>query len=343
MPYLKNVDTSAKVGFRPYYQTDAFGAAHLSGYGSGLGSEPAHLGQNHPFKPQAWHLHGVDGSFLGTYHLNRPFDPWELYDDVHHTAGVHGLSGLGTGADPTAAAADELLSAGHITQAEHDAILEGSMGFADVLGYDPTDQSSWQSLTSLFQEVNQDLQALEAQFAAAAPQHSGDAAFAQLGRDLIAKRTQYTDLASQFVHYYTLVMGSTPSGLAGLGIAPLVYWVAGAAVFIVGAFIALYALRDWSKSIDVRAVQAQTQQTAATSTAATNQTLLQRLAAAQAAGDTLTAQAILKTLQTTAAQTAAPSTAEQWLMANAKWLALGAAGLIAIGPISQGLFGGKRR
>lgn len=325
-------DTSAKVGFRPYHQTDAEAASSLSG--------------------------------LGAYYRNRPLDPWELYSDAHHVDGMSGyflgdmgelgqnhpfkpeawhLHGLGAAPDVTAAAVAELESAGKITQGEGDAILEGSMEFVDVLGYDPTDQSSWSSLTDLFREVNQDLQNLENEYRAAAPQHMGDAAFAQLGRDLIAKRQQYSDLAAQFVRYYALVMGSAPEGLAGLGLLPII-WVAGAAVFIVGAFIALYALRDWSKHIDVSAQTAQTAQTQTVANAAVNQTLLQRLAAAQAAGDTITAQAILKTLAATGAQPqAAAGSIESWFMTNAKWIGLGAAGLIVLGPLSQGLFGGKRR
>jgi len=323
MPYM-GADTSPKVGFRPYYQTDAFGAAHLSGYGSGLG-------QNHPFKPQAWHLHGVDGSFLGTYHLNRPFDPWELYDDVHHTAGMHGLAGLGDSPDVTAAAADEILAAGHMTQSEHDAIPNGSLTFQDVMGFDPTDQSSWQSLTSLFREVNQDLQALEQQA------QTNPAVAAAIGRDLIAKRTQYTDLASQFIHYYSLVMGSAPSGLAGLGFAPIV-WVAGAGVFIFTAFATLYALQTWSHSVDVHAMQARTQQQAA----GTDQQLADVLARQQAAGDTVGANATIALMKQRAVSTAPPGTAEQWLMTNAKWIGLGAGALIVLGPLSQGLFGRRR-
>jgi hypothetical protein len=334
MAYLNNVDTSAKVGFRPYYQTDAFGAAHLSGYGSGLG-------QNHPFKPQAWHLHGVDGSFLGTYHLNRPFDPWELYADIHQTAGVHGLGDfgdMGAATDVTAAAADELLAAGHMTQAEHDAILEGSMTFQDVMGFDPTDQSSWTLLTSLFREVNQDLQALEQQYAASVtPGAPPNAAAAQLGRDLIAKRTQYNDLASQFVHFYTLVMGSAPSGLAGLGIVPII-WVAGAAVFLITAFAVLYALRDWSKQIDVNKIAAQAQLQAA----GTDADLAAQLKRAQDAGDTTTANAIINLMKQRAVAQPGAGSMEQWLMTNAKWIGLGAAGLIVLGPLSQGLFGRRR-
>jgi hypothetical protein len=336
MAYLKNVDTSAKVGFRPYYQTDAFGAAHLSGYGSGLG-------QNHPFKPQAWHLHGVDGSFLGTYHLNRPFDPWELYADVHETAGargLHGWEGLGDlgGTDVTAAAADELLAAGHMTQAEHDAILEGSMTFQDVVGFDPTDQSSWTSLTSLFREVNQDLQALEQQYAASVvPGAPANPAAAQLGRDLIAMRTQYNDLASQFVHYYTLVIGSAPSGLAGLGIVPII-WVAGAAVFLITAFAVLYALRNQSKQIDVNKITAQAQLQAA----GTDTQLADMLARQQAAGDTVGANATIALMKQRAVAQPGSGSMEQWLMTNAKWIGLGAAGLIVLGPLSQGLFGRRR-
>jgi hypothetical protein len=338
-----NADTSPKVGFRPYGQTDAFGASHFMCVPDEGQADPS-VGD------------GSSGG-MGVYYLNRPFDPWELYDDVHHTDGLSGLGqnhpfkptawklhGLGQGSDPTAAAADELLSAGQITQAEHDAILEGSMGFVDVLGYDPTDQSSWNSLTNLFQEVNADLKNLEAAYTANAPAPGSPAnpTYAALGQQLVQQRQQYTNLASQFVRYYTLVMGSPPAGLSGLGIV-WIYWAAGAAVFIVGAFITLYAIRTWAQSVNVSQIAAATQQTAAVSTAATNQNLLQQLAAAQAKGDTVTAQAILKTLAATGAQPAAASTMEQWLMTNAKWLAVGGAVLIAIGPISQGLFGGRRR
>jgi hypothetical protein len=214
------------------------------------------------------------------------------------------------------------------------------MEFQDVLGYDPTDQSSWHSLTDLFQEVNQDLIALENEYQSIGPQ-PGNAAFAEVGRQLIAQRNQYSTLATQFTRYYALAMGTAPPGISGLGIVPII-WIAGAAVFIVGAFIALYAIRTWSRTVDVNAIKAQTGQATAQSTAATNQNLLNALAKAQASGDTVTAQSILKTLAVTGAP-AAPSTLESWLMNNWQYLALGAGALIAIGPISSGLFGGRRR
>jgi hypothetical protein len=318
-----NADTSAKVGFRPYHLTDAFGAAHLSGYGSGLGE----------------------------YHLNRPFDPWELYADVHETAGMHGifsegltlgqnhpfkpqawqlhgLGDLGASDDVIAQASDELRNSGHITTAEHNAILEGSMSFQDVLGYDPTDSSSWSSLTDLFREVNQDLIGLEQ------AAHDNPAVAQAIGRDLIAKRQQYGELASEFVRYYTLLLGTAPSGLSGMGFAPVV-WIAGAAVFIVGAFVALYALRDWSKSIDVNMIAAQTSESTQTALRAAMQK-------AQAAGDTVTASTIAKQLaqvSSAASSGGSPADLSSWFMSNAKWLGLGVGAIV----ILPGLLGGRRR
>jgi hypothetical protein len=318
-----DADTAPKVGFRPYLQTDAFGAAHLSGTPSGQRQ-------------------------MGAYFYNRPFDPWELH--ATNEPGLHGigasnpfhesawqLHGLGQASDAVVSAAvDELQSAGTITTAEAQAILEGSMTFQDVLGYDPTDQASWANILGQFQQTNQALQALE-QAVGADPNVAR-----AIGAQLVQQRTQYSDLAAQFTQYYTLVMGTPPSGLSGLGFLPIIY-VAGAVVFLVSAVIAIYAIHTWASSVNVNTIKAQAGSTTATSTAATNQQLLTALSAAQAKGDTITAQAILKTLQTTGAQPAAPSTLETWLMSNAGWLALGAAGLIAIGPISQGLFGGRRR
>jgi hypothetical protein len=317
-------DTSPKIGFRPYYLTNPAGAANLSG-----------LGQNHPFKPQAWHLHGLGD--VGDYEMNRPFDPWELYSDQHHAAGLSGLATLGDAASDFAAAVQELQSSGQITPGEAQAVLDGSMELQDVLGFDPTDQGTWGSFVGTLQSWNNDLKSIEAQVAA------NPAVAMAIGRDTINQRNNYSNIATKFIYYWNLFGGTTPAGLSGLGIAPLVWFVAGSAAFLISAFLAYQAFQTWKASINVQAIAAQSQQTAATSTSATNQNLLTALAAAQAKGDTVTAAAILKTLQTTAAQPQAAGTMEQWLMTNAKWLALGAAGLIAIGPISSGLFGGRRR
>jgi hypothetical protein len=330
-------DTSAKVGFRPYHLTDAFGAAHLSGYGSGLG-------QNHPFKPTAWHLHGVDPDGLGAYEFNRPFDPWELH--TGGPAGLHGLGDLGdlgAGTDVVAQAADELLRGGQITQAEHDAIvLDGSMTFQDVLGYDPTDSSSWADLVSVFRNWNNDLIALEQQYAAAGgAAQQGNTAFQQLGRDLISERQQYAALATQFVQYYTLLMGSTPSGLSGLGIA-IAVWVAGAAIFVVTAYLTYQAFQNWKASINVSQIAAQTSAAAQQSTAQTNAQLTAALQRAQASGDTITAQSILNTLKSTGAAppgSAPMSQLEAWFTGNMKWIGLGLGALVVL----PGLVGGRRR
>jgi hypothetical protein len=322
MAYMK-ADTGNKVGFRDYGSTNPQCAAQLSG-----------MGQNHPFKPEAWQLH--DG--LGVYEYNRPFDTWELYADTH--PGLHGLGFVGDPSDPISAAADELLASGHITQAEHDAIIDGSMSFADVTGIDPTDQDSWSSFTGMLQDWNSALKSLEAQYQAAGPQ-GGNQAFIQLGQQIVQQRAQYNSIVPNFIHYYTMMMGSAPSGLSGLGFAVILYWVAGAAVFLVTAYFAYQAFKTWQAGINVQQTIATTAAAAQTSNTATNQNLMTALAKAQATGDTVTANTILATLQKTAVPaTGAPmSSIESWLTTNAKWIGLGVGALVII----PNLIGGGRR
>jgi hypothetical protein len=322
-----NADTSAKVGFRPYHQTDPFGASHLSG--------------------------------LGEYYRNRPFDPWELAADAHHVDGLGDLGDLGQnhpfkpqawhlhGLGATDAvveqAVQELVDSHQISSAEGGAILDGSMTFQDVLGFDPTDQNTFFGLTDLFREVHQTLVTLENEVVAANVPGHPNPALATVAAEVTQMQNEYTNLSSQFVYLYTAVAGSAPTGLSGLGLAMVVWWGVVGLAAIVALVLGIYALHNRSKAIDVSAIQAQAAQTQATSTAATNQSLLQKLAVAQAAGDTVTAQAILKTLAATGAQPNPPSTLETWLMTNAKWIGLGAAGLIFAGPLASGLFGGRRR
>lgn len=325
-----NADTSPKVGYRPYLQTDAHGAAKLSGMDLGQGSNP--------FKPYAWHLHGM-GQL-------RPLDPWVLYPDNP----IERLSGLGdlgdaygnAGDDNTVAqAADELLSAGHITQAEHDAILNGEMNFKDVLGYDPTDQASWADLVGQARDANAALTEKEQEYAANAPPPGSPAnpAYAAIGTQLVQMRQQYTQTTSDLVRYYTLVMGSAPSGLSGLGIAPIVYFVAGAAAFLVGAFLLYEHLKNIAATIDVQKQVAQTAQTEAQS----SQQLVSQLQVAQAKGDTITAQSILATLKARGVSTTGTTDFGTWFQKNFQWIALAGVAIVAAGPIAQGLFGGRRR
>ena len=333
MAYMQ-ADTANKVGYRPYLQTNPQGAANLSGYPAPVSP---HLGQNHPFKFEAWHLHG-----LGDYYFNRPFDPWEPYSDVG--PGLHGYLGQ-DGSDPTGEAADELLAAGQITQAEHDAILDGSMSFQDVLGYDPTDQTSWINAVGTLQTWNTALQQLEAQAQAINQQNltSGtqpSAAFQQFTQQLLSQRNNFESISQTFLTLYRSVTGNVPPGLTGLGIAPVV-WVVGAAVAITAVYFGYKAFQTWQASINVSQLQAQTASTAATSNAATNAALTQALAQAQASGDTVTANSILATLQKTAPPSSgAPMSAlESWITGNALWLGIGAAALVVL----PNLFGGRRR
>jgi len=331
MGYVE-ADTSPKVGFRPYHQTDAEAASSLSG--------------------------------LGLYYRNRPFDPWELYPDAHHVDGLGDLGQNhpfqpeawhlhGLGADPdvvVAKAVAELESAGQITQGEGDAILEGSMEFVDVLGYDPTDRSSWIDMVGTLRRWNSDLQSIESQVIAANNQRlqSGQQAtpeFSALASQVNQQRQRFNSLSQQFVNVYRTVTGEVPSGLSGLGVIPLAAYVAGAAVLMAAVWYGHQAFETWKQSVNVSQIVAQTAQTTATTTAASSQSLLKIIADAQARGDTVTAQSALKALADIGKpppQSQPAGTVEAWLMTNAKWIGLGAAGLIVLGPLSQGLFGKRR-
>lgn len=331
MGYM-SADTGNKVGFRPYGATNAFGAANLSG-----------LGQNHPFKPEAWVLHEHG---LGDYEYNRPFDPWELYEA---NSGLRGLAGLGddngnAGTDAQVqAAADDLLASGTISQADHDAIVSGATDIAGVIGFDPTDQTSWYNAVGMLQSWNSDLQAIEAQVLAAskAIPSGSNPAFAALSAQVTQQRSQYETLANQFINAYRTVTGNVPAGLTGLGILPIVAWAIGVGAVLVAVYFGYQAFQTWKASINVQQTVANTAAAQQTSTTATNANLLTALAKAQASGDTVTANSILATLQKTAVPTTgAPMTAiEAWITNNALWLAIGAGALVVL----PNLFGGRRR
>lgn len=337
-----NADTRAKVGFRPYHATDPFGAAHLSGYGSGFGEG---LGRpENPFLEENWVLHTREAG-LGDYFYNRPFDPWELYSDTH--AGLHGLGYLGDGADPTQQAADELLGANQITQAEHDAILEGSMSFQDVLGFDPTDQSTWKSFPGMLSDWNAELSALEQQLAqanlaniSAGKDPNVSSAIATLTQQVAAQRQIYNPLASQFIQMYTLMVGTPPAGISGLGIVPVLVWVGGAALLAVGIYFGYQHFKNLNLQTTVQQTLANTASAAQASNASVNAQLVAALQRAQAMGDTITANTISATLaKTNAAPSGAPmSQIESWLTTNAKWIGLGL-GTIVVVPA---LFGRRR-
>lgn len=334
MAYM-NADTGNKVGFRPYGATNPQCAAQLSGWRDDQGQNP--------FMPTAWRLHG-----MGEYEFNRPFDPWELY--APH--GLHGLAGLGddngnAGTDAQVAqAADDLLASGAISQADHDAIVSGATDIAGVIGYDPTDQTSWVNAVSILQQWNSQLQQIEAQITTANNQRMASgtaptAEFTALTQQVQQQRTQYETLANNFINVYRAVTGNVPTGLTGLGILPVVAWAIGAAAVLAAVYFGYQAFKTWQASINVQQTIASTAAAQQASTTSTNANLMTALAHAQATGDTTTANTILATLQKTAVPTTGtPMTAvESWLTGNALWLALGAGALIVL----PNLFGGRRR
>jgi hypothetical protein len=281
MAYM-NADTKPKVGFRPYGQTNPYHASNLSG-----------LGQNHPFDP--WKLHG-----LGQV---RPFD---------QDPGGWVLSGLGDVSAAQEAALQELVSSGILTGDEADNVRAGNHTIGDYTGgHDPTDQKSWYDLVGLARDLNQSLITLEQ-----AAHDDPDVARA-IGADLINKRQKYSDLVSQLIGYYVELTGApAPSGLSGLGFAPIVVFVANAAIFLISAFAVFYALHDWSKSIDVNQIKAQAE--------------LIRANTGQPAPPTSGGGVSLPDIA---------KTAGSWLTSNWTWVAIPLLGMFAV----EGIFGGRRR
>jgi hypothetical protein len=304
MAYMQ-ADTGNKVGFRPYGSTNPQCAAQLSGIPARSG-----LGQNHPFKPEAWVLHPGPG--LGDYEFLRPFDPWELYEPH----GLHGLAGLGDGPECVYLAADGVT----------------------VESLDPNSDPAQCASTGGVWEVPP-----AAAAPAAAP--SGIPSGTRLTYTASLVQSPYTVSSPANViaavsrnlqsAWDITVVGSSSTG----GV------VSQASITLqLQTNTAYGALSDIKSIVDgafynVEGISvAQSNLTAIGSQA----TLMQQLATAQATGDTPTASAILSLLSPggAASASAAPMTAiEAWITSNMLWLGIGAAGLL----ILPNLFGSGRR
>jgi hypothetical protein len=344
-----NADTSPKVGFRPYGQTDAFGASHFMCVPEQESDIPPDVG----------------GDGLGVYYLNRPFDPWELYDDVHHTDGLsglgqnhpfkptawklHGLGALGTAVDPSTVS--ELVVNGGYDMGVVDNLIQMGATNEELLALPyPADSA----------EMSAAVASLMSQLGVTAPIAPAPVSTAGVpaGTELLYNVTWAAKtLTSQTPQDIAAAVASALSSKWGIKV---VSSNASANFFANQPQFSMYVATttDYGQPNDVKSIidgevyNAGRQVVSSSISivaqspnvqAATTQTLLQQLALAQAKGDTVTAQAILKTLASLGVQPSTTGTMEQWLMTNAKWLAIGAAALIAIGPITQGLFGGRRR
>jgi hypothetical protein len=308
MAYM-NADTGNKVGFRPYGSTSPQCAATLSGLGGGLG-------QNHPFKPEAWHLHPAG---MGDYEMNRPFDPWELFPESH--PGLHGLAGLG----------------------DVECVYLGPDGVT-VESVDPNSNASECAANGGVWEIPPAAAAPAPAPAAAAGVPAGSVfnfqcTFTPTSNPLSASFYSVSNVIAAVAAYLqsqwgiTVISSSGSGTLTGTPTATLKIQTSQSygqqsdlQSIITGAFYN-------AAGAQVMAVQ----QFAMVSTPATNQTLIQQLATAQAAGDTPTANAIMSLLNAGGVTGASATSIETFLVNNAAWIGIGILAMVALPPLIKKL------
>jgi hypothetical protein len=300
MAYM-GADTGNKVGFRPYGSTNAQCAATLSG-----------LGQNHPFKPEAWRLH-ADG--LGEYEFNRPLDPWELFPEH---SGLHGLGDLGQGVpecvylaadgvtvesvDPNSNTAECAANGGvweipPAAAAPAPAAAAPGIPAGSVFNFQCTFTPTSNPLSASFYSVSNVLTAvaayLQSQWGITVKSSSGSGTLT--GTPTATMQIQTSQSYAQLSDLQSILTGAF-------------YNAAGAQVMAV-------------------------QQLNMVSTPATNASLIQQLASAQAAGDTTTANTILSLLNAGGITGASATSIETWIENNAMWIGLGVLAMVVLPPL----------
>lgn len=186
-------------------------------------------------------------------------------------------------------------------------------------GVDLTDPASWYDITGQLQQANAALKNLEAQVAANP----------SIGAQVIQLRNDYTDLSTKWIQAYGTVFGSTPSGLSGLGIAPLILTTA----IIATAAVVIAGLGVWWEHYHTTAAIVSSKSTVTTqqTVSQTQQSLINAAQAAAAAGNNALAQQYLAQVPAANAQPSSGATIANWFTSNWQWLA-GIAVVMAIGP-----------
>jgi len=308
-----NTDTSARVGFRPYQQTNPFGAAHLSGVPRAIEEEDPGLGK---------------------YYMNRPFDPWELYSET--ARGLHGLGqnhpfktqawhlhGIGSLGDLTYAQALNVINS------DPDAV-ESADGSAVV---SPSNDISINTQTQVITLADGTVLtppgtvatpvALPAQAATAGVPAGTELQYNAVrtpgfvwgAGDISSITAALKANWSIYVDNYALGSGTSPT-LALQVHATVDYNLATDIQANIDHEIINSGRKIQSSTIAVIKAAPQVQQQ-------NTQSLLAALATAQASGDTVTAQAILATLQSMGAAPAAGTSITAWIENNAVYIGIG--------------------
>jgi hypothetical protein len=345
-----NADTTPKVGFRPYHQTNPFSASHLSGV---------------PVDPA-----------LGAYFMERPFDPWELYSTTG--AGLHGIGSH----DKTSALLGEPTELGELlgdlgqnhpfkTTAWHlhglgDAystalaqINASQNVMSDPSGEYVTDLNTGNLIDTQTGVITLPDGTVLTPSAPAAPAipptqpASTGVAGVPAGTRLLYTATRapgfvwgagdISSITAALKNNWGIIVDQSSTGTGttptvSMYVHPIVdYGLATDIQANIDHEIINSGRKVQNSSISIVGAPPQV-------AAQTQQSLLAALAQAQASGDTVTAQAILKTLSSMGVSPSGAGTTSTvaWIENNAMWIGLGLAGLIVLGPLSQGLFGKRR-
>jgi hypothetical protein len=301
MPYM-NADTGNKVGYRPYGSTNPQCATVLSG-----------LGQNHPFKPEAWALHPPG---MGDYEFNRPFDPWELYEPH---SGLHGLAGLGDGTTECVYLADDGVT---------------------VQSVDPNSNAAECAANSGVWEIPP---AAPVAVAAAPAAAAGVPVGSRLTYTAILIQSPYT--AGLFSSPSTVIAAISQSLQNQWNIAVVGSSYSGGVTSQASITLQLqtnvaYGLPSDVKSIVDGAfynVEGLSIQTSTITLVGSPQSLIQQLSTAQATGDTTTANTILAALNAGGVTGASATSIETFIMNNAAWIGLGILAMVALPPLIKKL------
>jgi hypothetical protein len=238
------------------------------------------------------------------------------------------LAQLGGAAPPVGAPATAAPSypAGAVPQY----MVNTAFGTLDLL-----QESTWNQIAALFQQAQQQLQAV----AKASPNDN----------DVISQVNTFNSLVAQFSDAWNKVFGSAPSSmpmvsLSGLGILPLIAVTAVAAA-VVAVCYGLYLLFQWLTNRSQTAAQTQQQQQGM---AALQSTGAQQLAAAKAAlasGNTALYNQLMAaynqtqaTLQKTASTTPTTATAQNWSLwfqQNWGYIAAAFAAIVILPPLMK--------
>ncbi len=207
----------------------------------------------------------------------------------------------------------------------------------------PEDEQAWYDMLGMLQAGHADLLAMEAEF------RRNPAALD--GRELIALRNEYTNLASQFQYFYTLLFGAPAPGLGdqaagytgggalsnwwenlkqavGLGALPLA--IIGGAVVAAALFAAIGVWFQSVMNTTERLRQSAQLQSAMLQSADEDDAAAD---AAEAQGDVARADQLRASANAKRQQAGLPAGPQefmQWFQSNWQWLAVGTAAIVAL-------------